>query len=311
MSRRKLMWMPALAALLFAGACEFGGTNPTGQAGLTILLTDAPHAGLQSAQVNVDRITLQGDGGEVVLLDEPTGWIDLHELAGEKTATLIQDAIVPAGLYHQMRFVIREAFVTDSEGRVFATGPAEVEATGTLQCASCETPGGLRVKLDGGGVELGVEAKILLVEFDVSESLERVGRAGASPLWVMTPLLWATDFQATGTIRGDVALGEGVELPAAATCGDNAVSLATFLPRIEDGDFSHNGVTDDDGSFVIAFVPPGSYDLTYKAEVELDGGWSAEFEADASDASATVTSGQETSASYTITAVGCVQESSD
>lgn len=311
-SNTKWMVPLALAAIVTAG-CEF--TQPAPPSGVTVLLTDAP-GDVKQAWIRVDEIYLQGDGGRTTLLDEQTEWIDLLTLTGRNTAELVKEAYVSEGLYQQMRFRVREAVVVDNDGNVFATGSTEDlpdgvdEPTGVLQCASCETPAGLRVNLPDGGVQIGTDAKVLLVDFDVYESLNRPGRAGRSEQWVMTPLLRATDFTASGSVVGNVGWHEDLDVPQ--MCGDTEVSLEHFLPRLEDaGEYVANGSTDEDGAWAIDFVEPGEYTLTHVVEIEFEG-YNLMLELEQEPSPVTVTSGQLTEGpDLVISSVSCDEVDDD
>lgn len=308
--RRSGVFAAALAGAVAMAACD--GFGPERPSGVTILLTDAP-GDVAEAQVKVDGIYLQGDGGRTWLLEEQTGWIDLLTLAGTNTATLVEDAVVPEGRYHQLRFIIREAYVVDNDGNVFATQqaelPAGVSATGNLQCAACATPAGLRVNLPDGGVDIGADARILVVDFDVYESLDGPGRAGNSGQWVMTPLLRATDFAASATLTGTVDLAEGVAFPE--TCGGAEPGITHFIPRLMDADeVVGTGSTDEEGNWRMAFVRPGSYTLTHASEVEFEGA-SLQVDATATPSEITLGSGGAATAAFVIDALECVEQEED
>jgi len=92
---------------------------------------------------------------------------------------------------------------------------------------------GLKVTLPNGGVTVGTESKILLVDFDVSRSFGK--EAGNSGRWVMTPSLKASDFTATGSAKVTVTatpaaalLLAGMDkLKIALTDSDGAVTTLT------------------------------------------------------------------------------------
>ena len=200
----------AIAAVAATGLAACGDSTGPGTAQLTILLTDEPGDVIE-AWVTIDQVILvpgeneeENGGGLLVLTDEDwSGDLLTLQDPGEFD-TLVQDAVIPAGFYEQLRFVISGACIvveTDvvDEFDVFAT-PGYVaigeddaecdEPTGALQTPSfAET--GIKVILPGGaGMELdGVES--LTADFDVSESFGQL--AGDSGMWVMTPVIIATE----------------------------------------------------------------------------------------------------------------------
>src|ERR1700741_832339 len=228
MSRKRASILGALVLAAAAAACDGGGGTGSPAPPLSVPLSDAP-GDLSEAWVEIERIVLQGDGGQVELRSTATGLIDLLTLRSS-VADLVQDAVVPAGSYSELRFVIGDAYVRTKSGQVFATSgaslPAVVTATGTLGCPSC-AQSGLKVKLPGGPLELQEAARILVVDFDASESFGH--EAGNSGALVMHPVLHATDVQLAGEIAGTVALATGVTLPA--TCGGAGGGITQFLPK--------------------------------------------------------------------------------
>lgn len=197
-------FVAAAAVVLGALAPLTGCSDSTsaGNAKLSVMLTDAP-GDVKAAVVTIDEIYLQGSG-RVVLMDQPVT-TDLLTLA-DSTTDLVKDAVVPAGSYGQLRFVVSGAYVEVDNGdgttSIYATSsdyaglPEGAQVAGTLQTPSFDTSG-LKVNLPDGALHLAAEdGKILLVDFDVSQSFGQ--EAGDSGTWVMHPVLNATDLQSAG-----------------------------------------------------------------------------------------------------------------
>ncbi|HYH79156.1 MAG TPA: DUF4382 domain-containing protein [Longimicrobium sp.] len=301
---RKIL-LPLVAALAL-GACG-DGTGSNGARTLTIRLHDAP-GDLKEAWVKVSQVSLQGTSsadsasGKVVLLDTPTGWLNLTQLTGASFATLVNNAQVPAGKYSQLRFVVCEAYVVTRDDRVYATQgatlPAGVASTGQLQVPSgCQS--GLKVKLPGGAVDLADASQIVSVDFDVSQSFGH--QAGNSGRWVMHPVLTATSVGFSGSIAGTVALAQGVALP---TCGGAAVTLATFSPRAVAGADSVSGAVSAAGAYSMA-VAPGTYTMTYAPAYSFTNGDSLFVAATPAPATATVAGGATSTVDYTVNTATC------
>jgi len=295
-----------LAALAFA-ACSDSGTSANGPARVSIRLHDAP-GDLKEAWVRVEQVSLQGTSsadstsGKVVLMDTPTGWLNLTQLTGGNFATLVNNAQVPAGTYSQLRFVVCDAYVVTQSGAVYATQgtalPAGVTATGTLQVPSgCQS--GLKVKLPGGGVTLESGASVMAVDFDVSQSFGH--QAGASGKWVMHPVMTATSLSFSASIGGTVSLAAGVTLP---TCGGAAVALTQFVPRAVAGADSVSGVVQPAGTYAMT-VAPGTYTMTYAPAYSFTNGDSLMVAATPSLATATVASAGSATVDYSITNATC------
>lgn len=201
-SRIRLAASTAALALtaVVALACTDGPTA-TAQGSLTVLLKDAP-GDVATAVVTIERIYLQpdtgSDAGGLVLRDTPVT-VDLLTLR-DSTMSLVSGASIPAGMYHQLRFVISDAYIavvgTDTTQRTiyassaaYAALPAGAAVDGTLQMPSY-AQSGLKVKLPGDAVQVDADGvTTLVVDFDVAQSFGKV--AGASGRWVMRPVVQA------------------------------------------------------------------------------------------------------------------------
>lgn len=290
-----------LLGLLALAACD-GGTGGSGDARVSIRLTDAP-GDLAEAWVKVDRIYLQGDGGRTDLLAEQTAWVDLLTLSGGRTAELVNGQVVPAGRYGELRFVVCEAYVVTAEGDVYASDdaelPAGVEADGELHMPSaCSS--GFKVKFPAdSAVVLESESTILTVDFDVSQSFGH--QAGNSGRWVMHPVIHATAVGFAGGIAGTVSVAQGVALP---TCGGAPVAVTAFVPEATLGSDVFTSAVGADGRYRIT-VAPGTYAMGYAPALSFANGDSLMVTATPTPASVTVASGATATADYSITALTC------
>jgi hypothetical protein len=209
--RHPLSALMATLPLIFT-ACELNGDREgTAEvslelAGSSSALADAVIAGVptspvRSAVVTIEEIYLQPTEGtdRVVLRDTPIT-TDLTTLARD-TATLVDGALVPAGRYSELRFVISGAYIEVVGEGLFATPeydevPASVAVVGTLKTPSFDSSG-LKVKLpsddmfDGPGLH-----QIVLARFDVAESFGHAAGNG----WVMHPVIEATAIETTARI---------------------------------------------------------------------------------------------------------------
>ena len=296
-------FIAAAAIALCATAPLTGCSDSTsaGNAKLSIMLTDAP-GDVKAAVVTIDEIYLQGSG-RIVLMDQPVT-TDLLTLANS-TAELVKDAVVPAGSYGQLRFVVSGAYIEVDNGdgttSIYATSPdyaglpEGAQVAGTLQAPSFDTSG-LKVNLPDGALHLAAEEKILLVDFDVSQSFGQ--EAGGSGSWVMHPVLKATDLQTTGDAAVTLSLGESVTLP---TVGEAQLTLGDFKAVLTASDMSTKELPftdgDGDGTFEadLHFLAPGDYTVT------VSGPSGVTFTTDPASAPVTVSSGGSASAAFTLT----------
>ncbi|HUF13249.1 MAG TPA: DUF4382 domain-containing protein [Longimicrobiales bacterium] len=244
----------AFALLLLVTAALGACDDPTGDDAGTIsmLLTDAPGEFTQ-ARVTIERIELMHDGeeneeqgGRIILRDEPwTG--NLLELSND-VVELVESAVVPSGAYHQLRFVISGGcIVVDGEGTFASAGYTECgTATGTLQMPSFAQTG-LKVNLPAG-FRVSGDDRILLVDFDVAESFGRL--AGASGMWVMQPVVTATEIVTSGSLEVTVTVAGDADLPDDLTAESFSVQL---------GEEPEVAVIDGVATFF--FLVPGTYSI--------------------------------------------------
>ncbi len=240
-------------ALLPLAACDSGtGAN---MGSLQILLTDAPGDFMQ-AVVTIDRIYLQPDSSEPNtgsgldrqdLMTTPTTQ-DLLSLANA-TATLVDGAAVPEGAYSQLRFVVSDACIEVDNGggtsSIYATRTDYTECgtpDGILQTPSYDQTG-IKVQLPDGGLVVTGSQKILLVDFDVSQSF---GHEAGTGTWIMQPVIHSSDVALTGEVDVNLSLGDGVELPS---LNGSVVTLGDFQATLS-GEAVPVAFTDPDGNGV-------------------------------------------------------------
>jgi hypothetical protein len=203
---RSLLLVLALTSLSSCGE----STAPNGEGRVTILLTDAP-GDVKKAVVTISQIYLQGadgegapPGGRVVLREEDMT-VDLLTLA-DATEEVVDDVTVPAGQYAQLRFVVTGGYVEveneDGSTSVYASSPSyEGLPLGTTVNGALQMPSfaqtGIKVILPEDAVQISEGQTILLVDFDVSQSFGK--QAGLSGMWVMHPVIIATDVSVSGS----------------------------------------------------------------------------------------------------------------
>jgi hypothetical protein len=324
----------ATLALIAVAACDDSTTAPrdSGNARVSVWLTDAP-GGIAEAWVQIDAIYLQGRGsGEdgdgngdmsppnrFSLLGEPTGWINLVELADE-TLVIAEDVVVEAGTFSELRFVVGEAVLVTEDGAVYTTSGADLDAVnaarevedpeleplegtdGDLQCPSC-SHSGLKVKFPGeGGVDIPLGGKIIVLDFDVSQSFGHI--AGKSGRWIMHPVIIGDEIAAEGfgEIAGLVTLGSEVSLPE---CGGGALDLSVFVPIARMGDEERTSSVATDGAFLFDLVAPGEWEMDFSSPIAFDNGDELVLEATPEPASVSVAASATAVVNYTITGATC------
>jgi hypothetical protein len=280
-----------------AGLSGCDSQAPNGTTSLSVLLKDAP-AGVQQAVVTISEVDLVGSGGIQVLSQTPAT-VDLLTLAASATA-LVQNVEVPSGTYTQLRFKITGACITvdngDGSSSIYNTAgydpaPCGGSATGTLQAPSF-AQSGLKVTMAANALRLAGAQKILLIDFDVSQSFGHA--AGGSGGWVMHPVVTGGEIQATGSVHAEVQLAEGLALPTldgiSAVLVQGASDTVAIVPLAD---------PEVDGTFAadFQFLTPGTYLLSLKPPT----GVTSVITDPATPETVTVVSGQELTASVTVT----------
>ncbi len=289
MFRKQLVTVLALLATL--AGCDRNSSGPAEAGQFSVLLTDAP-GDFERAVVTIDEIYLQGgegpsDNGRVYLMETPVT-VDLLELRNE-VMDLVRDEVVPGGTYSELRLVISGGYIEvveeeDADGnptvtKIYASSPqyaAEqgVTASGALQMPSF-AESGLKVKLPGGAVRVDGDETVLLLDFNVAESFGQ--EAGQSGIWVMNPVIHASDFEQVGGVEFTLSLAEGVALP---TVDGEQITLADFRVALDkDGDVLTENFVERDGTFrvnflflnpgetyAVSFIEPAGVEVTLDAE---------------------------------------------
>ena len=185
----------ALVAFLAAALTSCDSQSPNGTTSLSVQLKDAP-GDVQHAFVTITEVDLVGSGGVQVLTSTPVT-TDLLTLATD-ALSLVQDVEVPSGTYNELRFKISGACLAVDDGNggstVYATDgydstPCGGEAAGPLQAPSF-AQSGLKVKMTGDALVLDTPTKILLVDFDVTQSFGHAANG-----WVMHPVVTGGELQ--------------------------------------------------------------------------------------------------------------------
>lgn len=250
-----------LAAAVALGACD-SPTDGDRTAHLVLQLTDAPADYLESAVVDISRVELLPLGdGERVIITEDAGTYDLLTLQNGVTAELGSEMIV-AGTYGELRMVVESAELTLKAGYQFEDGTT----TQTLHVPS-GAASGIKLKLrtadgdEGAGVEIRPGETVLVVDFDVSQNFVIQGEpetAAGIKSYSFTPVLRAVVRDVAGSIAGTVSAPEGVAVEGL------QVSATRDGAAPDEGPVA-TGLVGADGTFLIPFIAPGTYQVTVAA----------------------------------------------
>jgi hypothetical protein len=298
--------LAALSTLALAAACGGGGSGDA-NGRVTVLLTDAP-ATYKAAVVTITKISLMGDSGETVLSTKTTT-TNLLTLAND-AAKLVEDAVVKPGSYSELRFQLSGGYVevpnaAGTGTEIYASSttyeglPAGAQVAGQLKMPSMGQSG---LKVDwSGSIDVKAESKVLLVDFDVSQSFGH--DAGNSGSWVMHPVIKGADLTVSGNVVTTLKTGAGVTLPPIS-------SVATTLGQFN-AVLRNTASTATDSTKRVAFAQIGStatYGVTFKYllpgsyTVDIEGPTGLTFATDpAHPLAVTVGQGVDANADFTVT----------
>ena len=276
----RLQLLSRLAPLALAVAVGACGSSDTAPGRINVRLVDAP-GDYKAITLNVQRVEIHtGEGWRT--LGTPDVTVNLLELVNGVAATLVEDAVIDAGRYTQLRLVLGQG----------NTVTLEDDSVHELK-----VPSGMQ-----SGVKLTTSFDVapnttadLFIDFDAHRSIF-VHKAGNSAKYILRPTVRAVDRVVTGAIVGTLRDGAG-PLPGVEVTAQTTAAGGT--PEIV-----RSTVTGIDGSYVLDLLPVGgSYHVVSQPVVRLGGAPVAAYDAQASAAIAVTASAPTPSYDATFTAV--------
>ena len=260
-----------LAALLSACNSGSSGDEPgtDGSGSFTLKLTDAPIDEANKVVVEFIGAELRGgDASAPIVFDFEPKTIDLLDLQGVSTATLIDNQPVAAGTYAELRLKVNVEDDGELESYIELTDGSQHELIIPSGAQS-----GLKIKRD---IEiLDGDAKVFTVDFDVRRSIVVAGRIGSPKVkFHLKPVLRLVDSRDSGDIVGQI----DPALLNAPTCSDtdpltdNAVYVyagADVVPDDIDSSDDTNveplttTLVSDSGQYVVGFLDAGDYTVAF------------------------------------------------
>lgn len=222
---KKIMYIVLVGLLIMQlTSCDEDTTNDK-QAQLTVRMTDAP-ANYDAVMVDVQGVEVIGNGGSMVMLNTTPKVYNLLELSNGVNA-LIATGDVDAGTISQIRLILGTNNTVTAGGVVYPLSTPSAEQSG------------LKLQINKT-FEAGVEYNLLL-DFDASQSIVLKGNNE----YQLKPVIRTIDTAISGSIKGSVSPLTGNVLVSATSNG-----------------ITYTSVTAANGSFLIAGLPLGAYDIT-------------------------------------------------
>ncbi len=198
----------------------------------------------------IDKVYIRhkdGTDADFLLLTDEDHYTDLTTLRNGNTESVVL-ADLPAGMYDNIRIVIKSASITLTDGRTF-----------DLDIPSGETSG-LKIFIDPDIVVESETTATLLLDFDLSKSFIVEGNpdtpAGING-FKLKPVIRAMPLGFAGSIKGTVTDADGNPIEDAYV---TAVS----------GDMEITTYTDANGNYELLGLPEDSYDVTVIATGYID-----------------------------------------
>ncbi len=206
-----------LTTILLAGgiaalaACNGSGSSSTGS--MSLAVTDTPVDSAQSVVVAFTGVTLHGPSGTQTINFSQEKTINLLNLQGNASATLLPNTTVDAGQYQWIRLNVDLAnsyIVTDTGAQYPLTIPSGSQS-------------GLKL-VSGFTVAQGSQMNFM-IDFDLRKSLTMAknGSTGAAK-YILKPALRLINMQQVGSIAGSAA--------ATMTINGAAISNASCAPAV-------------------------------------------------------------------------------
>jgi hypothetical protein len=223
---KKIMYVTLVGLFVMqVTSCDKDTRNDNQTAKLTVRMTDAP-ANYEAVMVDVKGVEVTGNGGSAVTLNTTAKVYNLLELSNGVNA-LIATGDLNAGSVSQIRLIL------GTNNSVKVAGVVHPLATPSAMQS------GLKLQVNQT-FEAGVEYSILL-DFDASQSIVLTGNNE----YQLKPVIRTIDTAISGSIKGSVSPLTGNVLITATSNG-----------------VTYTSVTAANGSFLIAGLPIGTYNVT-------------------------------------------------
>lgn len=200
--------LPLIAAAVFIGGCNSGGSTSTGSGTMNLGVADTPVDGATHVIVTFTGVELHGVSGTTTDINFPTPKkIDLLTTSSGNAATLLSGQSIPAGDYQWIRLMVdpTQSTITPTSGGVYPL---------TIPSSSSS---GLKL-VSGFTVAAGSQADFT-IDFDLRKAITL-----ANGTYTLTPALRLINSQQVGQIAGSA--------PGSFTIGSTPISSSSCSPAV-------------------------------------------------------------------------------
>jgi len=277
---KKALFTSALSVLsaLLLSACSESTSQAT--APITLNITDAPVDEADAVVVQFSSVTLKSDGNDDLLFEfNPPKSINLLALQGLASQPLIENQVIPAGEYNQIRLAVNAEFdsVMDSYITVNSVDYELRVPSGSQSGLKINTP--FTVDGTNTGISVADANAVYTIDFDLRKSIVN---PGGQPGYFLKPVLRLVQNTNTGSVSGSV----DPSLLIGANCSDadpltgNAVYV--FAGTVTPDDFDGIGIDPlttslveyDAGSgtysYEVGYLAAGDFTLGFTCAADLD-----------------------------------------
>ena len=247
----KVRLAAALLAIAFSGILAgcgggVGGSSSTPTTGVQVRLKDAP-GNFQHVNVTISAVQVVDASNGVTTISNSPQTFDL--LALQNVDAVIGTASLPPGNYTQIRLIVSSASVVDNNGVTHAVTVPSGSQTG--------------IKLVDNFTITQGQLTAITLDFNAAQSIVQTGNS-ASPQgirYILKPVIKVVAVVISGQISG-IVQDSATNQPIAST--SNALVTAYPAGSPTDGTVPASAtatVSATDGSYTLAPLPAGSYDL--------------------------------------------------
>ena len=254
-----------IGVALFVGACNEDNESSKGK--ISVSITDAPidDANVEAVYISINSVEVNGPDGWVTLdeFDEPEK-IDLLSYQ-DGNAYFLTEETINTGTYTEVRLILD---IQERNGNVQANPGCYIEyKDGSVQPLFVPSGGqsGYKAKGEFTIADGGVTAVTL--DFDVRKAVVEAGNSGK---FILKPTVRLVEDADVAMIRGTFDDEDADYTSVVVFAYENGTFTEAEIaaPADEDVRFP-NAVTSDaveaDGSFTLAFMNAGTYDLYFAA----------------------------------------------
>ena len=263
--KTKFLSILTIGVALFVGACNEDNESSKGK--ISVSITDAPidDANVEAVYISINSVEVNGPDGWVTLdeFDEPEK-IDLLSYQ-DGNAYFLTEETINTGTYTEVRLILD---IQERNGNVQANPGCYIEyKDGSVQPLFVPSGGqsGYKAKGEFTIADGGVTAVTL--DFDVRKAVVEAGNSGK---FILKPTVRLVEDADVAMIRGTFDDEDADYTSVVVFAYENGTFTEAEIaaPADEDVRFP-NAVTSDaveaDGSFTLAFMNAGTYDLYFAA----------------------------------------------